>query len=72
MLPALPGAVLGIPAGIVLYMAVSNGGVVTMPRAPALVGVVVVAVVAVSILTAIPSYVGAHRPVAEVFRADAN
>jgi putative ABC transport system permease protein len=72
MLPALPGAVLGIPAGIVLYMAVSNGGVVTMPTAPALVGVVVVAVVAVSILTAIPSYVGAHRPVAEVFRADAN
>jgi putative ABC transport system permease protein len=71
LLPALPGAILGIPLGVGLYIAVSNGGVVTMPPILILVGVVALAVVAVSILTAIPSYVGAHRPVAEVFGADA-
>ncbi len=71
LLPALPGAILGIPLGVGLYIAVSNGGVVTMPPILILVGVVALAVVAVSILAAIPSYVGAHRPVAEVFGADA-
>jgi hypothetical protein len=71
LLPALPGAVLGIPAGVGLYMAVSNGGAVTMPPILTLIGVVVFALAAMSILTAIPSYLGAHRPVAEVFRADA-
>jgi ABC-type lipoprotein release transport system permease subunit len=71
LLPALPGAVLGIPAGIGLYAAVSNGGVVTIPPAPTLIGVVVVALLAVLILTAIPSRFGARRPVAEVLQAEA-
>jgi ABC-type lipoprotein release transport system permease subunit len=71
LLPALPGAILGIPAGIGLYAAVSNGGVVTIPTAPTLAGVVLLASLAVSILTAIPSRIGARRPVAEVLQAEA-
>ena len=41
LLPALPGAVLGVPAGIGLYTAVSKGGVVTIPALLTLIGVVV-------------------------------
>jgi ABC-type lipoprotein release transport system permease subunit len=70
LLPALPGAVLGIPAGIGLYTTVSNGGAVTIPPVPTLIGVVVVVLLAVSILTAIPSRFGARRPVAEVLQAE--
>ncbi len=43
LLPALPGAVLGVPAGIGLYTAVSKGGVVTIPPLLTLIGVVVAA-----------------------------
>jgi putative ABC transport system permease protein len=71
LLPAIPGAVLGIPAGVGLYALVSNGGVVSIPSMATLVGVVVAALVAVSMLTAIPSRMGARRPVVEVLKAEA-
>jgi putative ABC transport system permease protein len=71
LLPALPGAVLGISAGIGLYAAVSGGGVVTIPPLPTLIGVVGVTLLSVSILTAIPSRIGARRPVAEVLQTEA-
>jgi ABC-type lipoprotein release transport system permease subunit len=71
VLPALPGALLGIPAGIGLYAAVSNGGVVTIPPTSTLIAVVLAAVLVVAVLTAIPARIGARWPVAEVLQAEA-
>jgi putative ABC transport system permease protein len=71
VLPALPGAILGIPAGIGLYVAVSNGGVITIPPVWQLLAVVIGAVAVVAGLTAIPARLGARRPVAEILQSEA-
>jgi ABC-type antimicrobial peptide transport system permease subunit len=71
VLPALPGAILGIPAGIGLYVAVSNGGVITIPPLWQLLAVVIGAVAVVAGLTAIPARLGARRPVAEILQSEA-
>jgi putative ABC transport system permease protein len=70
LLPALPGAILGIPVGIGLYAAVSNGGVVTLPPASWLLAVVAGTLVAVAALTAIPARIGARRPVAAILQSE--
>jgi putative ABC transport system permease protein len=70
LLPALPGAILGIPVGVGLYDAVGRHSS-TVPSAPALVGVLIVTLVVVAILTAIPARMGARRPVAEILRSEA-
>jgi putative ABC transport system permease protein len=70
VLPALPGAILGIPAGIGLYAAASNGGVVTIPPVLWLVAVVLGTMLVVAGLTAIPARIGARRPVAEILQSE--
>jgi putative ABC transport system permease protein len=69
VLPALTGAVLGIPGGLALLAAVSNGTAVT-PPAWQLIAVVTGTVVAVAALTAIPARIGARRPAAEVLHSE--
>jgi putative ABC transport system permease protein len=54
LLPALPGALVGIPAGVGLYVAVSSGGGLTLPSAAWLAAVVVAVLAAIALLTAIP------------------
>jgi ABC-type lipoprotein release transport system permease subunit len=71
LLPALVGALLGIPGGIGIYDAAKNGGATTIPPALWLVVMVVVTLLAVAVLTAVPASVGARRPVAEVLQAEA-
>src|SRR6266536_1808738 len=72
LLPALAGALLGIPGGIGIYDASKNGGgATTIPSALWLVVMVVVTLLAVAVLTAIPVRIGARRPVAEVLQAEA-
>jgi len=72
MLPALLGALLGIPGGIVIYEASRNGpGTTTLPSAPWLVTLVVLTLLGIAVLTAIPTRIGARRPVAEVLKAEA-
>jgi ABC-type lipoprotein release transport system permease subunit len=70
VLPALPGAIIGIPAGIGLYVAVSNGGVVTIPPVWQMLAVVLGTLFVVAGLTAIPARVGARRPVAEILQSE--
>jgi putative ABC transport system permease protein len=70
LLPALPGAILGIPVGLGLYDAVGRHSS-TVPPVPELLGVLIVTLVVVAILTAIPARLGARRPVAEILRAEA-
>jgi ABC-type lipoprotein release transport system permease subunit len=71
VLPALTGAVLGIPGGLALFRAVGGGGDgVTGPPLWQLLAVVPVTVVVVAVLTTIPARLGARRPVAEILQSE--
>lgn len=71
LLPALIGALLGIPGGIGIYDAANNGGATTIPSVIGLVVMVVVTLLVIAVLTAIPARIGARRPVAEVLQSEA-
>jgi putative ABC transport system permease protein len=71
LLPALAGALLGIPGGIGISDAARNGGgPTTIPPALWLAVMVIVILLAVTVLTAIPARISARRPVAEVLQAE--
>jgi putative ABC transport system permease protein len=69
VLPALVGAVLGIPGGLELLAAVDPDETV-MPPLWQLLAVVPGTVLVVAGLTAIPARISARRPVAEVLRSE--
>jgi putative ABC transport system permease protein len=69
VLPALTGAVLGIPGGIALYTAVVPDETPTPPLWW-LLAVVAGTVLVVAILTTIPARLGARRPVAQILQAE--
>jgi putative ABC transport system permease protein len=71
LLPALPGAFLGIPLGIGLFAAANSGGVVTVPPVSWLAGAVLVTLLAVAGLTAIQARAGARRPPGEILQSEA-
>jgi putative ABC transport system permease protein len=68
ILPALGGAVLGIPAGLALFAALS-GDETANPPPWQLLTVVPATVVVVAALTAIPARLGGRRPLAETLQA---
>jgi putative ABC transport system permease protein len=72
LLPAVPGILIGIPAGVGLYVALNHhqqqGSV--LPPALWLLGVVLGTLVVIAGLTAIPARIGARRSVAEVLQAE--
>jgi ABC-type antimicrobial peptide transport system permease subunit len=70
VLPALAGALLGIPGGFGLFSAASQGGTASQPPAWWLVVTVLGAVITVAALTSIPARLGARRPVAGVLQAE--
>ncbi len=70
LIPALPGALLGIPLGLGLVVAVNPGGGLPVPPAWWLVLMVVVLLGAMAVLTAIPARAGARRSPAEILRAE--
>jgi putative ABC transport system permease protein len=72
VLPALPGAILGVPLGIGLFVAANGGGAAatTLPPAWWLAAAVLGILVAVAGLTAIPARIGARRPAAEILQAE--
>ena len=69
VLPALAGAIVGIPAGLELFAAVSPDDAPT-PSAWWLLATVAGTVVVVTALTAIPARASARRPVAAVLRSE--
>ena len=69
VLPALAGAILGIPGGIGLITAVDPDAS-TLPPLWQLLSVVPGTVLVVATLTAIPARIGARRPAAEVLRSE--
>jgi putative ABC transport system permease protein len=70
LIPALPGALLGVPLGIGLFAAANHAGIVTVPPAPWLAAAVLGTLLAVAVLVNIPARIGARRPVSEILRAD--
>jgi len=69
VLSALPGAILGIGLGIVLFKAVVHAG--TLPPVTWLAAAALGALVAIAALTVVPARLGACQPVAEVLQAEA-
>jgi putative ABC transport system permease protein len=69
VLPAFTGAVLGIPGGIGLYMAVVPDEA-PIPPLWWLLAVVAGTVLVAAVLTTIPARLGARRPVAEILQSE--
>ena len=70
LIPAVPGVLLGIPAGIGLVRAVAHGETTTVPPAWWMIVMVVGVLVALAALTAIPAKVGARRLPAQILQAE--
>ena len=70
LLPALPGAVAGIPAGIGLYAAVSGGGGLAVPPVSWLAAAALGTLLALAVLTAIPARLGARQPISALLQAE--
>jgi len=71
VLPALVGALLGIPGGIGLVSAVNKDGKsITLPPLWWLVATVLVTVAAVAAITIVPAWLGTRRPPGEVLRSE--
>jgi hypothetical protein len=69
VLPALAGAMAGLPGGFALFRVTSQGGSASQPPAWWLIVAVLGTVIAIAGLTAIPARVGARRPVTDALRA---
>ena len=70
LIPAIPGAILGIPAGIALVAALTDGHHVTVPATWSLVAVVLATLLAAAGLSTIPARVSGRRPVVDILRAE--
>ncbi|MHB1539593.1 MAG: FtsX-like permease family protein [Solirubrobacteraceae bacterium] len=70
LLPGLVAAIIGIPVGLVLYLAAGGNPTQSSPPILAMLAVIPATLLAIAILTAIPARIGANRPVAEVLRAE--
>jgi putative ABC transport system permease protein len=72
VLPALAGAILGIPGSVALFAVINaindNDNNATLPRLWQLLAVMLATVLVVAALTAIPASIGARHPVAETLR----
>jgi hypothetical protein len=69
ILPALAGAILGVPGGIGLLFA-TDDNVPSLPPFWQFAAVVLVAVVLIALLTAIPARAGGRRPVVEILQSE--
>jgi predicted lysophospholipase L1 biosynthesis ABC-type transport system permease subunit len=70
LLPALPGALFGIPLGLGLFAAADHGGLLTVPPAWWLAVAVLATLAAIAGLAAGPARIGARRPAAEILQAE--
>jgi ABC-type antimicrobial peptide transport system permease subunit len=71
VIPALPGAILGLPLGIGLYKVAARHGVSGLPPVLWLVAAVLGTVLVVAALTSVPARIGLRRPVAEMLQTEA-
>jgi putative ABC transport system permease protein len=69
VISALPGAIVGVPIGLLLFKAAVHGG--SLPPAPWLAAVVVGTLLGMAVLTMVPARVGARQAVTESLQAEA-
>jgi len=70
LIPALPGALLGIPLGLGLFAAADHGNKLTVPAAGWLALAVLGTLAVVALLASLPARIGARHPVAPVLQAE--
>ena len=70
VIPALPGAILGLPLGLGLFKVAAHG-LSGLPPVLWLVAAVLGTVVVVAALTSVPARIGLRRPVAEMLQTEA-
>ena len=70
VLPAVPGALLGIPLGLGLFLAADGGGVLTIPPVWWLAAVVLAILAAVAVMASIPALIGARIPAAQILQSE--
>jgi putative ABC transport system permease protein len=70
LIPALPAALAGVPLGVLLVKATSQGGSVTVPPASWLVATVFGSLLALGGLAVVAAGIGARRPAAETLQAE--
>jgi putative ABC transport system permease protein len=68
LLSALPGAIIGVPLGLLLFKLAVHGG--ALPPVSWLVAAVLAALVAMAALTAVPALIGTRQPVAVVLQSE--
>ena len=71
VIPALPGAILGLPLGLGLFKVAARHGVSGLPPVLWLVAAVLGTVLVVAALTSVPARIGLRRPVAEMLQTEA-
>jgi ABC-type antimicrobial peptide transport system permease subunit len=69
VIPALPGAILGLPLGLGLFKVAAHG-LTGLPPVPWLVAAVLGSVLVVAALTSVPARIGLRRPVAEMLQTE--
>jgi putative ABC transport system permease protein len=70
VIPALPGAILGLPLGLGLFKVVSRHGLNGFPPVLWLIAAVFGTVVVVAGLTTVPARIGLQRPAAEMLQTE--
>ena len=70
LIPALIGALLGIPGGIALYEIPKTSGTTTLPSLLWLVAMVAAILLVIAILSLVPTRIGIRRPVAEALQTE--
>lgn len=70
LIPALPGALLGIPAGLALVAAVSHGANIPVPPAWWLACMVVGLLIGLALLTAVPAVASARQSPADILQSE--
>jgi hypothetical protein len=70
VLPAAPGALLGIPLGLGLYVAANAGAVVTIPPVWWLALASLGILAAVAAMASIPALIGSRVPASQVLQAE--
>jgi putative ABC transport system permease protein len=70
LIPAVPGAIAGIPLGLLLVTAASHGSRATTPSALRLACTCLCVVAAIGVLSAIPARIEARRAAIEVLESD--
>jgi putative ABC transport system permease protein len=70
LIPALAGAMLGIPGGLALYNIPKEGGPTVLPNAVWLIATVAAVLLATGVLSMIPARIGVRRPTAHALQTE--